>query len=137
RSRQLDRRSARAVASADGAVEFWDTATVVWSDRTGPLLWPEDQPGTDPPSSPRSACVEPDVVTANAARRPGAGYHRGPAAVGTRTRTDLDHRTAVVEVADRHGRAVRRPPGADLPRQRRIDRTVGIAQAYQVTFADE
>src|ERR1700729_1940893 len=118
------------MASAHGAVEFWDTVAVVWSDRAGPLLCPEDQPGTDPPSSPGSDCMEPDVVTADAARRPGAGHHRGPAAVGARTRIDLDHRTAVVEVADRDGRAVRRPPGADLPRQRRIDRAIGLAAAY-------
>ena len=40
------------MASADGAVEFWDTAAVVWLDRAGPLLYPEDRPGTDPPASP-------------------------------------------------------------------------------------
>src|ERR1700759_3072057 len=137
RSGQLDRRSATAVASAYGAVEFWDTASVVWPDRAGPLLWPEDQPGADSPSSPGPDGVEPDVVTAHAARRPGPGYHRGLIVVGARTRTDLDHRTAVVEVADRDGRAVRRPPRAHLPRQRRIDRSVGLAQADQVAFADE
>ncbi len=116
------------MARTDGAVGIWDTTAVVRPDRTGPLLRQEALPGPDPPAAPGPDRVEPDVVVADPARRPGAGNYSGAAVVRSRARASVDHRTGLVEVADRDGRQVRHPAGTDFSGQRRIGRTTGLSR---------